>query len=110
MKKNNNYLEKVPKIPQNLDYTVENNIVTIKRENKGLYNRLAQKLFKKPVITNVDLDEFGSFVFLQVDGKKNILEIGDAVKAKFAEKANPLYERLSKFMNALELNGFITFK
>ena len=68
-----NYLERIPKRPENLEFTVgEDNIVTLNIENKGAFNRIAQKLFKRPKISYVHLDEMGSFIWPIMDGKMNI--------------------------------------
>ena len=48
-KKNENYLERIPKRPDKYEYSVgEDGIVTLQIENKGVFNTIAQKLFKKP--------------------------------------------------------------
>lgn len=104
-----NYLDKIPKISQTISYKEENDLVVIMIENKGVFNKIAQKLLKKPKISYVHLDEFGSFVFGQIDGKKTITDIGVLVSEKFGEKANPLYERLAKYFMILESYRFITF-
>lgn len=109
-KKKSNYLEKIPQITDGLVYEQKDELVIIQRENKGLYNRLAQKVFKRPVVTNVELDAFGSYVFLQIDGTRDIIAIGDLVKEHFGEKAEPLYERLSRFIELLHMNGFVSFQ
>ncbi len=109
--KQENYLEKIPNVAENFTWDKdEKGIVTINIENKGVFNRIAQKLFKKPKVSYVHLDEFGSFVWQQIDGEKNILSIGDDVKAQFAEKADPLYERLAKYFEILKSYGFINWK
>ncbi len=110
-KKSENYLEKIPQInPKNAWTRDENGIVTIEIENKGIMNRIAQKLFKKPKISYVHLDEFGSFVWKQIDGEKDIIAIGKAVDEEFGEKAQPLYERLARYFQIHESYGFVIFK
>ena len=106
---NENYLDKVPKISDEISWTEEDNIVTIAIENKGFFNKVAQRFFKKPKISYIHLDEFGSFVFKQIDGKKDITEIGALVKENFGDEAEPLYERLSKYISILNSYGFVTF-
>lgn len=106
---NENYLDKIPKISATISWTEEDNIVTIAIENKGFFNKVAQRLFKKPKISYIHLDEFGSFVFKQIDGKKDITEIGALVKENFGDKAEPLYERLSKYISILNSYGFVIF-
>lgn len=90
--------------------TDEKGIVTLEIENKGFFNRLAQKLFKKPKISYIHLDEMGSFVWPFIDGERNIKDIGVFVDEHFGEKAHPLYERLSKYFSILASYGFVGFK
>ncbi len=115
MKKKNvieqNYLEKIPSHKQDIGWNTDGEgIVTLEIENKGFMNKLAQKLFKKPKISYIHLDELGSFVWPLIDGEKSILVIGEAVDAHFGEKAHPLYERLAKFFQILESYNFINMK
>ena len=106
-----NYLEKVPVRPENIAWKQdENGLVTLEIKNKGIANRIAQKLLKKPKISYIHLDENGSFVWQIMDGEKNIVELGKEVEAKFGEKANPLYERLAKFFQILDSYGFVDWK
>ena len=106
-----NYLEKTPQRPENIGWkTGEDGLVTLEIENKGTVNKIAQKLFKKPKISYIHLDENGSFVWQIMDGEKNIVELGKEVEAKFGEKANPLYERLAKYFQILDSYGFVKWK
>lgn len=106
-----NYLEKIPARREDIGWSADDKgMVTLKLENKGAFNRIAQKLFKKPKISYVHLDENGSFVWQQIDGETDILKIGEAVREHFGEMAEPLYERLAQFVRTLEAYRFITFK
>ena len=110
MKKEENYLEK---IPQKGDFewtTDDDGIVTLHIENKGIVNRIAQKLLKKPRISYVHLDKMGSFIWPIIDGEKSILDMAEAVDKEFGEEAQPLYERLAKYIQILASYGFVTFK
>ncbi len=110
-KQTENYLEKIPTHKTGLGWSKnESGIVTLEMENKGIANRVAQKLFKKPKISYIHLEEFGSFVWLQIDGKQDITAIGELVRQKFGKKAEPLYERLSQYIKTLESNGFVELK
>lgn len=103
-----NFLDKIPTRNPEIGYTVdEKGVITLEIENKGLFNHIAQKLFKKPKISYVHLDEMGSFVWPIINGEKNITEIGEAVDEHFGEKAHPLYERLAKYFQILESYGFV---
>lgn len=105
-----NYLEKIPKRPDKIDWSVEDDVVTLHLENKGVFNRLAQTLLKKPKVSHIHLDEIGSFVWPLLDGDKNILELGELVEKHFGEKAHPLYERLAKYFQILDSYHFIEWK
>ncbi len=106
-----NYLDKVPARNPAIGWTTdEAGTVTLEIENKGLANRIAQKVLKKPKITYIHLDENGSFVWPLIDGESSILELGKAVDERFGEAAHPLYERLAKFFQILDSYGFITWK
>ena len=108
-KNSKNYLEFVP--IRNIErFSEENGVITLEIENKGVFNRIAQKLLKKPKISYIHLDEMGSFVWPLIDGKRNITEIGVFVKEHFGEKAEPLYERLAQYFKVLESYGFVKYE
>lgn len=108
---NQNYLENIPVKQEGLRWDMnEKGIVTLYVHNTGLMKKITQKLFKKPEYTQVHLDENGSFVWPLIDGKKNIIQLGEDVKAHFGEKAEPLYPRLAKFFQILASYGFVSFK
>ena len=86
-KNKENYLERIQKRPEKYAYTIgEDGIVTLEIENKGVFNKITQKFFKKPKISYVHLDEMGSFIWPIMDGKMNITELGKLVDAEFGEK------------------------
>ncbi|WP_172620008.1 PqqD family peptide modification chaperone, partial [Clostridioides difficile] len=45
----------------------------------------------------IELDEYSSFVFLQIDGQRTVREIGKNLEAKYGEESHPLYESTAKF-------------
>ena len=113
MKKNKaeNFLEVVPVRNPLINFTTDDNgIVTLEIENKGIMNRIFQKLLKKPKITYIHMEELGSFVWQIIDGESDILALGEKVKEHFGDKAEPLYERLSQYVKILKSYNFITLK
>ena len=109
--KSENYLERRPTRPEHILWSAdEEGIVTLDIENKGFFNRLAQKLFRKPKVSHIHLDEMGSFIWPLLDGKKDIVALGVLVKEKFGEEAEPLYERLAKYFQILDSYSFIEWK
>ena len=102
-----NFLDLKPIRNGQYPWSEDNGKITLEIENKGLWNRLFQKLLKKPKISYIHLDEMGSFIWPMLDGEKTVLEIGKAVESEFGDKANPLYERLVKYFEILKSYNFI---
>lgn len=110
-KKRENYLERIPLRSKRVKWSVdETGMVSLIIENTGVFNRIAQKLIKKPKISHIHLDKMGSFLWLLLDGEKNIIELGELVKEEFGEKAEPLYERLAQYFQILKSYQFIQWK
>lgn len=106
--KDKNFLEYIYKINDDLSWSrSDDGEVVVDMVNKGLVNRIAQLIFKKPAVSHIHLQDMGSFVFGCIDGKRNVFEIGKELKSHFGDRAEPLYERLCVYMKQLERAGFI---
>lgn len=109
-KKEDNYLDYIPKHNSLFPYREnDRGNIEVKMKNSGIIKTLTQLLIRKPKYTYIELDEFGSFVWKQIDGEKSIYEIGQLVKEKYGKKAEPLYERLTEYINILRRNRFIVY-
>ncbi|KUH33840.1 hypothetical protein APY94_04360 [Thermococcus celericrescens] len=58
----------------------------------------------------IELDEMGAYTWELCDGRRTVKEIGKALKARFGEDAEPLYERLVTFLFELAKRYLIEFK
>ena len=103
---NEDVLNIIYKISENIEYEVDkDNIVTILEKQEHKVQNFFRKLkFKIPEYKKTSLDEYGSFIFLQIDGKKTVKDIGESLEVKYGEKVQPLYERLLLFLNHVEVN------
>ncbi len=111
MKEKKNFMDFVPVGNPKYDWDVdETGIVTVHVVNDGFYNWLAQKLFKKPRISHIKLDTYGSFVWQQMDGERNVHEISKLVSEHFGKEAEPVVDRLVKFIQILYQNKFVGYK
>lgn len=72
--------------------------------------RLARWLVKKPNISDMELDEMGSSVWLMIDDKKSVYDIGQELIRRFGEKCEPAYERLILYLRYLNRRGWIAFE
>ena len=108
--KKENYLDFIPVVNgQNTWDRGEDGVVTIHMVNRGFYNTLAQKLFHTPRVSHIKLDEYGSFLWMRIDGVKTVGQLALELKEAYGEKAEPLYDRLVKYMQILRNNRFILF-
>ena len=104
-----NYLDFVPVPNPRNTWSEEDGIVTIHMVHRGFYDRLAQKLFHTPPVSHIKLDEYGSFLWMRIDGVKTVGQLALELKEAYGEKAEPLYDRLVKYMQILRNNRFILF-
>lgn len=110
-KNDDNYLDYIPiKNPEFLWKYDENNTIVVEMHRNGIFDKIAQKIFKTPKKSDIALDEYGSFVWEYIDGNNTIFDISKEISNKFGEDAEPLYNRLVKFFQILHDNKFITFK
>ena len=105
-----NYLERIHLRHPSIQWSTDDGLVTLEIENVGWANRLAQKLFHRPKISYVHLDEMGSFIWPLLSEERDIVALGKLVEERFGEAANPLYERLCKYIGILESYHFILWK
>lgn len=111
MKKNKNYLDCIPiKNPKIFDKNDSGDKMALEFENTGVFNRVMQKVCHKPKTTTVHLDDFGTFIWLKINGEDSIYQIGQALKKEFGAKAEPLYPRLVQYFRQMEMGGFVDLK
>ncbi len=109
-RKGKNYLDFIPAHTPSLQYEVkEDGQVTLLAEWKGFYYWIAQKFFHRPKISRIDLDREGSFVWLAIDGKRDVFEIFNLVSLEFGEMDKGM-SRLIKFLEILKNNRFIVWE
>lgn len=82
--------------------------ITLFIPHNGWMDKAAQKLFGKPAVTQVHMDEQGSFLWPLLDGSRTVEQLAALQKEKFGEAVEPLYPRIVKFFQIMEANGFIT--
>jgi hypothetical protein len=66
--------------------------------------------FRLKTTRRVRLDRFGWEVWDQIDGRKNVREIGIVLRKSFGDSIEPLYPRLAKFLAYLENLKLIVIK
>jgi hypothetical protein len=58
----------------------------------------------------INLDKIGSYFWESCDGKRTVEEIAGRMKNELGDEVEPLYDRITLFLQSLEKNKFIRFK
>jgi len=85
----------------------EDGFVEIDMENKGFFNAVAQKFFKRPRVSHIALDKYGTVVWLALDGKNCVNEVFAKMNSEFPEEKEKMLNRMVHFLSTLEMQGFI---
>lgn len=110
-KTDSQFLTKIPVRKSDVNwYKNKDSTVTIEMINSGVFNIFFQKFLKKPKISYIHLDEIGSFLWILMDGNRDIYSLGMALEDTFGENVSPLYERLITYLNTLKSCRFIDIK
>ncbi len=64
---------------------------------------------KKPYF-KIKLDHVGSFIWEHCDGCIQVKELAKSLEDKFGKEVEPLYDRLTLFLQSLEKNRLIIYK
>ena len=102
-----NYFDKKPRINPELNWEINGDGVVLHLENRGAVKFITQKLFKKPRTSHIHLDEMGNFIWKRINGKNTLYEIAQDIHNEFLENAEPLYERLTSYINTLCSYNFV---
>lgn len=105
-----NYLDYVPVVSPQNTWDVQDGKVTIHMVHRGFYAWVAQKFFHRPRVSHIHLDAHGSFLFQQIDGQRTVGQLALLMKEQFGQDAEPLYDRLVKYMQILRNNRFIYYQ
>jgi len=105
-----NLLELVP--VKNIEWEEnENGLICLLKPKLQLHflRKHLQPRLKKPYY-KINLDEIGSQFWKTCDGTRTVEEIAVHMKSLLGDEVEPLYERITLFLQSLEKNKFIRFK
>ena len=106
-----NYFESVPVRSEERQWRIkEDGMVEIDMENKGFYHAIAQKFFKKPRVSHIALDRYGSVVWQNIDGKNTVMDIIHIMENEFPKEKDRMLDRVVTYMATLQRNSFIIMK
>ncbi len=106
-----NYLESVPIKNAERPWRVKDDgMVEVDMENKGFYHFIAQKFFRKPRVSHIALDRYGSVVWQNIDGKNTVMDIVRVMEQSFPNEKERMLDRVVTYMAVLQNNRFISMK
>lgn len=104
-------MECVPVRMENRPWRLKDDgMVEVDMENKGFYHYIAQKFFKKPRISHIALDKYGSVVWQNIDGKNSVADIIHIMESAFPGENDRMLDRVVTYMATLQRNRFISMK
>lgn len=71
---------------------------------KHILHRIKNPYYK------INLDKIGSYFWESCDGIRTVEEIAGCMKNELGDEVEPLYDRITLFLQSLEKNKFIRFK
>jgi hypothetical protein len=105
------FLRYIPEKSIEWEINNETGFVILKKpkfKNKYLVKYLLPHLKRQEF--KIKLDEIGSFVWRNIDGKGSIEYIARRMAAEFGDKVEPVHDRLGQFIQSLYQNKFIILK
>lgn len=104
-----NYMEQIPmrddKHPWRM--TVDG-MAEVDMEHNGFFDRIAQRVFKKPRTSHIALDKYGTVVWKSMNGENTIADIVQIMEEAFPDETDRMLDRVVTFIITLRHNGFIT--
>ncbi len=109
-KNKENYLDWIPEQNAQIE-PGEGNLVTLlsPKTNNSIGRWLIRKL-KTSSYYKIKLDQFGTYIWQQIDGIKSVYEICNALKQQFGNDVEPVHERVSLFLKSMAVRNLITYK
>lgn len=104
-------LLEVPILCEGVIFSKEDDKVIIREIQDKWLQKFVRKLgLYIPEYKNTSLDDYGSHVVNLIDGKRDILTIGQQLQKDHKEAGDNLYERLIPFLEHLRSRDWITYK
>ena len=105
-----NLLDLVPVRTIKWETSEEGHVVLLRpKYRNGFLARILLPRMKNPYF-KIKLDEIGSNFWRNCDGSRTVKEIAELQEQRFGEEVNPLYDRISLFLQTLQRSRFIVFQ
>ena len=108
--RNQNYMDFIVVKNPEIEYeTNDKGQVTVMIEWRGFYHRIAQRFFKRPKVSAIKLDDYGSFLWQSINDQKTVHQLSLDLQSQFPKMEKPL-ARLIRFLEILKDHHLIELK
>lgn len=105
-----NYLAFVPVRNPAIEWSAdEAGKVSVQIEWTGFYHRIAQKFFRRPRVSTIALDAYGSVVWQAIDGQKSVFDLSQTLQEAYPDLQNTM-QRLIQFLEIMRDHHLIEWK
>ena len=84
--------------------------VVVDLEHHGFFPKIAQTFFKKPKVSHIALDRYGSVIWNHLDGNHTNGDLIRIMKEAFPDEKDRMLDRTVTFLGTLQASGFIVKK
>lgn len=85
-------------------------MIVLDMVNKGLFHKIAQKFFRKPKVSHIALDKYGTKLWLALDGQRTVYHVVTAMEQAFPDETDRMLDRVVSFLRTLQIHHFICEK
>lgn len=82
-------------------------MIVLDMVNKGFFHTIAQKFFHRPRVSHIALDDYGTKLWLSLDGQRTVHQVVSAMEQSFPEETERMLDRVVTFLRTLQVNHFI---
>ena len=105
-----NLLDLIPVPSVDWGENPDGTVYIIKQKFKSEFLTKGLKRFGISDVHKIHLDEFGSFVWKQCDGKRPVHKICILLQEQFGKNIEPVFDRLGTFIRILAHHHYIYYK
>ncbi|GAB6989010.1 PqqD family protein [Paenibacillus pini] len=104
-----NLLEMKPVLKEHIGLKKDEERVTLLLPRRSWLEKQSVKFLRQPAVVQVHLDPLGSEFIDSCNGQLTVRDIADRIYNKYGEEAEPLLPRITKFIEILEINDWLTW-
>jgi hypothetical protein len=107
--KEDNFLLYIPKKKQ-VEWEERNGKVYLIFHHDKMVEKFLRWLVKKPYVSDLELDDFGSSTWRLIDGESSVHDIAQSLLKQYEKAIEPVNERMIMYLRYLNKKGWISFQ